>query len=61
MYSDARGALHQTLMSRCQYFPNPSFYDYALYLKLEIGFSWFDALIIVAASASGRATLLTKG
>lgn len=57
---DARTYLHQTLMPLCQHFPNPGFYDYALYLQLETGFSWFDALIIAAASSSGCSTLLSE-
>jgi predicted nucleic acid-binding protein len=57
---DARSYLHQTLMPLCQHFPNPAFYDYGLYLQLETGFSWFDALIVAAASATGCATLLSE-
>lgn len=57
---DARNYLHQTLLPLCQHFPNPSFYDYALYMQLETGFSWFDALIVAAASASGCTTLLSE-
>lgn len=57
---DARSYLHETLMPLCHHFPNPAFYDYALYLQFETGFSWFDALNVAAASAAGCTTLLSE-
>jgi predicted nucleic acid-binding protein len=58
--AEAGTYLRQVLLPLCLHFPNADFYDYALLMQLETGFSWFDALIVAAASASGCTTLLSE-
>jgi predicted nucleic acid-binding protein len=58
--SEAREYLRTVLFPMCQHFPSTQFYDRALLLKEETGFSYFDALILTAAAEIGCSTLLTE-
>lgn len=58
--AEARIYLRQVLLPLCLHFPTADFYDHALLLHVETGFSWFDALIVAAASATGCTTLLSE-
>lgn len=58
--SEAREYLRAGLLPLCQHFPSTEFYDRALLLKEETGFSYFDTLILAAAAEIGCSTLLTE-
>lgn len=58
--ADARLYLSTVLMPLCQHFPSISFYDFALLLQAEVGFSLYDTLIVAAALEAGCKTLLTE-
>lgn len=57
---DARRYLSSVLMPLCQHFPSINFYDSALLLQAEVGFSLYDTLIVAAALEAGCKTLLTE-
>lgn len=58
--TDARLYLSSVLMPLCRHFPSVNFYDFALLLQAEIGFSLYDTLIVAAALEAGCKTLLTE-
>ena len=58
--SEAREYLDTVLMPMCRHFPSITFYQQALLLKEETGFSFYDSLIIAAAIESGCHVLLSE-
>ena len=47
--SHARIYLSAVFLSLCQHFPSISFYDRALLVREETGYSWYDTLVVTAA------------
>ncbi len=58
--ADARVYLKSVLTPLCDHFPSIDFYDRALLVQIETGFSLYDALIVAAAIETGCATLLSE-
>lgn len=58
--SDARDYLRSVLIPLCQHYPSTTFYDRALLLKEETGYSWYDTLIVTAAVEAGCASLFSE-
>jgi len=58
--SEAREYLDTVLMPMCRHFPSITFYQQALLLKEETGFSFYDSLIVAAAIESGCHILLSE-
>lgn len=58
--SEAREYLTTVLLPLCRHFPSAAFYDRALLLKEETGYSWYDTLIVAAAVEAGCTTLLSE-
>lgn len=57
---EAREYLNNTLMALCQHFPSIAFYEQALVIQVETGYSWYDALVITAAIEVNCTTLLSE-
>ena len=57
---EARTYLHTVLLPLCSHFPSPAFYESAILLQAETGYSWYDALIVAAALELGCSTLVTE-
>ena len=58
--SDARQYLQTVLLPLCKHFPAISYYDQALSIQVETGYSWYDSLVVTAAIESGCTTLLSE-
>ncbi len=58
--TDAHLYLSSVLLPLCQHFPSIHFYDYALLLQAEVGFSLYDTLIVAAALEAGCKTLYSE-
>lgn len=58
--SEARQFLQLVLMPLCQHYPSTDFYDRALLLKDNTGYSFYDALIVTAAVEVGCRTLFSE-
>jgi predicted nucleic acid-binding protein len=58
--SESRDYLRMVLLSLCQHFPTADFYDRALLLQEETGFSFYDALAVMAAIETRCALLLSE-
>lgn len=58
--ADARQYLLSVLGPLCQQFPSISFYDQALSLQLETGYSWYDSLVVASAIEAGCTSLLSE-
>ena len=58
--SESREFLRITLMPLCHHYPSTSFYDHALLLEEETGFSFYDALVVTAAVELRCTTLLSE-
>jgi predicted nucleic acid-binding protein len=58
--TDARDYLRSVLTPLCHHFPSIDFYDRALLVQIETGFSLSDALIVTAAIEAGCSTLLSE-
>ena len=58
--ADARDYLRSVLTPLCHHFPSIDFYDRALLVQIETGFSLYDALIVTAAIEAGCSTLLSE-
>lgn len=52
--------LRQVLMPLCRHYPHPEFYDHALLIREETGFSFYDALVLAAAVETRCAVLLSE-
>ena len=57
---EARDYLKSTLVPLCQHFPSMAFYDQVLFIQMETGYSWYDALVIMAAIEANCTTLLSE-
>ncbi len=58
--SEARQFLQLVLMPLCQHYPSTDFYDRALLLKDNTGYSFYDALIVTAAVEVGCRALFSE-
>jgi predicted nucleic acid-binding protein len=58
--SESREYLQTVLRPLCQHVPSIAFYDRALVLREETGYSLFDALIVTAAIETDCRTLLSE-
>lgn len=58
--TDARLYVSTVLSPLCQHTPTIRFYDFALLLQAEIGFSLYDTLIVAAALDAGCKTLCSE-
>lgn len=58
--SEGREYLKMTLMPLCHHYPSASFYDHALLLEEETGFSFYDALVVAASVELKCTTLLSE-
>jgi predicted nucleic acid-binding protein len=58
--TEAQEYLHVVLTPLCQHYPSLTYYDYALRLQEETGFSFYDALIVTAAMELGCQTLWSE-
>ena len=58
--TDARDYLRSVLTPLCHHFPSIDFYDRALLVQVETGFSLYDALIVTAAIEAGCSALLSE-
>jgi predicted nucleic acid-binding protein len=58
--TDARDYLRSVLTPLCHHFPSIDFYDRALLVQIETGFSLYDALIVTAAIEAGCSALLSE-
>lgn len=57
---EAHTYLHSVLLPLCLHFPSASFYERAILLQTETGYSWYDSLIVAAALELGCSTLFTE-
>lgn len=57
---EAREYLKSTLLPLCQHFPSVPFYDQALFVQIETGYSWYDALVITAAIEANCTILFSE-
>lgn len=57
---EARTYLHAVLLPLCSHFPSAAFYERAIVLQAETGYSWYDALIVAAALELGCSTLFSE-
>ncbi|MCZ7673412.1 MAG: hypothetical protein M5U34_42995 [Chloroflexi bacterium] len=48
------------LIPLCQQYPSGSFYERALLVKAETGYSFYDTLVVTAAIESGCSILLSE-
>lgn len=58
--TDARLYVSTVLSPLCQHTPTIRFYDFALLLQAEVGFSLYDTLIVAAALDAGCKTLCSE-
>ena len=57
---EARTYLHAVLLPLCVHFPSAPFYERAILLQAETGYSWYDALIVTAALELGCSNLFSE-
>ncbi len=57
---DSRDYLQRVLLPLCQHFPTVSFYDHALSVQQQTGYSFYDSLIVTAALNLGCHYLYTE-
>ena len=58
--SDARQYMSAVLLPMCGHYPSMAYYDLALLVKEETGFSFYDSLVVTAAIELGCHTLVTE-
>jgi predicted nucleic acid-binding protein len=58
--SECREYLKTVLLPLCQHHPNINFYDHALAIREETGYTLYDALVVAAAIEAGCAVLLSE-
>jgi len=58
--ADARDYLNGVLRPLCQHFPALLTFDHALRIREETGYSWYDALIVAAASEAKCSWLISE-
>ena len=56
----AQEYLKSVLTPLCQHYPSLAFYDHALRVRDQTGFSFFDALILTAAGEAGCTMVLSE-
>ena len=57
---EAAEYLNKVLWPLCGHFPSRQFYERAVQIKATTGYTFYDALIVIAAVESGCRTLLTE-
>jgi predicted nucleic acid-binding protein len=58
--SEALDYLNKVLWPLCGHFPSKAFYERALQVRYETGYSFYDALIVAAAAQLGCERLITE-
>jgi len=58
--SDAQAYLKAVLIPLCQQYPTGTFYDRALLVKAETGYSFYDSLVVTGAIEAGCSALLSE-
>ena len=58
--SEAREYLRSVLVPLCLHYPSIAFYDRALMLREETGYSFYDSLVVTAAIEIGCTTVLSE-
>lgn len=58
--ADARSYLDKVLRPLCKQFPSIGFYDNALLVREETGYSFYDSLIVAAAIESDCKTIVSE-
>lgn len=58
--TESKEYLQGILLPLCQHFPTVSFYDRALSVRDETGYSFYDALVVAAAADIGCSILLSE-
>ncbi len=58
--SDAQEYLNTVLLPLCHHYPSVAFYERALLIKAETGYSFYDALVVTAALEAGCTALLSE-
>lgn len=58
--SDSRDYLRTVLLPLCQHYPSVTFYERALLIKAETGYSFYDTLVVTAALELGCTTLFSE-
>ncbi len=58
--SESREYLTSVLTPLCQHFPTTGFYNLALLVREETGYSFYDTLILTAAIEMGCSSLLSE-
>ncbi len=60
MVSDSQEYLRTVLSPLCQHYPSVAFYERALLIKSETGYSFYDSLVVMAAIESKCTVLLSE-
>lgn len=58
--SEAREYVKLVLDPLCQHYPSVPFFDRALLIKAETGYSWYDSLVVMAGLDLNCKTLVTE-
>ncbi|MCX6049233.1 MAG: PIN domain-containing protein [Chloroflexi bacterium] len=58
--TESREYIKIVLSPLCQHYPSLAFYDHALLLQQQTGFSFYDSLVVTAAVETGCRTLLSE-
>ncbi len=58
--TDARMYLDAVLRPLCQHFPSLGFYEHALRLREETGYTFYDSLIVTAAIEAGCKIVISE-
>lgn len=58
--AEARDYLYSILLPLCRHFPSLTYYEQALVVRHESGFSYYDALVLTAAVDLGCTALFTE-
>jgi predicted nucleic acid-binding protein len=58
--SDAQEYLNTVLLPLCHHYPSVAFYERALLIRAETGYSFYDALVVMAALEAGCTVLLSE-
>lgn len=58
--SESREYIRIVLSPLCQHYPSIVFYDHALLVQQQTGFSFYDSLVVTAAVETGCRTLLSE-
>ncbi len=58
--SDGQEYLARVLMPLCQHYPSIAFYNHALLVQAETGYSFYDSLVVTATLETGCSVLFTE-